>query len=412
MLSNLIVTRQIDSRTHNSKRSEFRLDSRLYLSNLRLIDVGATVTSAGTVYYPFNTGVTALCENVLLYSGNTLIADCQELFRYTGYTFKLKDNATQLGVLPQLSGVLQGQYSRVTNRGNTWQKPYVLSRIRDTITNTVTSDVTGTIRLNEFIDFLNSTPYLAYIPNFRIVIEWADLTEVGRLSVADNSYVPTAYTILEPRLVIDEVVDPALLEKIPPKMNVNFLAVEHTRQRVTKPADTTTTNKEVFRPRTFEGKYLKDLLYFWTPDDNAYENYSGYGRNVAQAVYESEWNLLLNNAKFLQQNGIDSAARTILFNKISRGALASPLAGFLYDNARDSYMFLDVLAGGAGLEATQNNYLTVGVEDNVNGMEIDHRWKATGTEDTNTWSAYNVHMYGRVAKNMMLDGAQVQTVYV
>lgn len=411
MLSSLVVSKQIDARSHNNKRTRFRLDTRVYLANPRLIEVGATVVGPEDAHYPTHTGVDALVDNVLVYSGTTLIGDCREWFRYAGYKNGQKSNENQYSVMSLLKRTRQGTLNKFVSDTNESEVGYgfVLQKFRDNATprNLVTAANLGYIRLSDFVEFFNATPYLSYIPNLEIVIEWGNLATAGRLDVPSGAAI-TSYTILEPRLVIDELVDEAALQAFKPEMAVNYLNVEYAKQDIAKPADTVNEQRTPLRPKTFDGKYLKDLVMAVTPSVDSHRQTSGLGTNAAFALYNEKITLYLNGSNMLQQDGIDSPARKMLFNKISRGALSRNLTHYLPIRDQDANLLDD---DRLKFQQGRQAYTAIGVEDLVNHFDIDFRRVGFEAENQDYYDAANVHLFGRVAKSFVLKGGRVAVAY-
>ena len=84
-LSNTTKTILLDPRSHNSSRTEFRLDDNFYSSSLKLVDVGLVDAGAGgkELLYPQINGVMQLIKNIYLYSDTTLIDSLQNIPQYT-----------------------------------------------------------------------------------------------------------------------------------------------------------------------------------------------------------------------------------------------------------------------------------------------------------------------------------------
>ena len=98
MYSNVVKSRILDPRTFNQNRCEFRLDesnSKVFLSNLRLINLGATSTSpGGGNYNVIGLGHANSIQSIHLYSGNQLLDQLRDVpswlaFRNTNNTTKL-----------------------------------------------------------------------------------------------------------------------------------------------------------------------------------------------------------------------------------------------------------------------------------------------------------------------------------
>ena len=409
MLSSLVVSRQIDPRSHNNKRSEFRIDTKVYLSNPRLIDVCSSYVAAGTIRYPTNVGVDALIKNILVYSGKTLIGDCREWSRYAGYKNAQKSNAHQWSVLPFLKRTRQGtinRYQQGVNGGNAgygFVREFL--RKQTAIDNEVgdADGFRGYVRLGDFVEFFNATPHLSYIPDLRIVIEWNNLTTADLLDDTAEVGV-TSYTIGRPTLVLDEIVDEAALAAFKPEMKVQYLNVEYTKQDIA--ANAAGTQRTAMRPKTYDGKYLKDLVVAVSVNDVNIAS-TGLARNTAFAFYQEKWRLFVNGANILQQDGIDTPARKMYFNKISRGALAR---GLFHNNYQNTYIAEVADQDRLQYQESRQAYLTLGVEDLINHLDLDFRRTYT-VQSAHTDLAGDAHIFGRVARTFVLQNNKVLTAY-
>jgi hypothetical protein len=406
MLSTMVVTKQIEPRYHTNYKTEFRLDDRVYLSKLRLINVGASVSGGSGVTYPFNSGVAEIIENMYLYTGNELIAYLREVPQYAAYKFAQRDNAHQKGVLARTALTQMGIKVEEEVLSNLWSEQRVLADTwSQNSRNAVTSTNLGHLRLNDFLEFLNALPYLPRIPNLRLVIEWGDLTQTNKLKYTT---VPTSYTIQRPLLVVDEIIDEQILAGIKSDFQVSYLNVEVDRQRISKPANATSIIRTRYSPKTFDQKYLKDLVVALVPDTDAYVQKSGLCRNVAVAQLNERFTFTVNGSQFLEADGIDSPAVRMMFNKISRGALARSLDHYNY--ARDGQE-LSLGTGDLYHQITRQAYLTVGVEDQISDFDINHEFQARGTEDQYQWVATDMFLFGRINRMLQVQNGRVLTAF-
>lgn len=407
MLSSLVVSRQIQSKSHSNRLTEFRPDTKAYLSNIRMIDIGASVTPSATeYYYPTNVGTDVLIKSVTIFSGNTQISDCQ-VSKYAGYKNGQMDNAHQFSMLPALKKTRQGTIN-VLERGVNLTAGYMKVRqnlrSESAVKNRVqiASGHLGYTRLSDFNEFLSATSTLNFIPNLKIVVEWNAPTS-SNLDCPDGVAV-TGYTINRPMLIMDEIVDEATLSQLSPKMDVAYLNVEYARQDIEAVASG--TQRSTLRPQTFNGKYLKDLVIAVRPitDDNLTS--SGLANSVARTLFEEKWQLYLNGATVLPQDGSDSAARKMLYNIISRGALARTMMHNTYSTLYENdYVSWDRLQNQEG----RQGYLALGVEGQVNQLDVVLRRTFSTITDLN--SSADVDFFGRVARRFTLDGDKVMTTY-
>lgn len=416
MLSNLVVTKQINAAPYGNLNAIFELPTRAYLPNMRLIDVAADVTSDQPVYYPTNTGVDALISNVLLYSGNSLIADCREFTRYSGYKNAQSGNAYQFSVLSVLKKTRQGTINKFAagiNQSVGFGAVRQTLRKRQAVKNEIQNadGYRGHVKLMDFLEFLNATPTLNYIPNLKLVVQWNKLTRAGTVDDPDAVGVDN-YTIGRPTLVIEEIVDEKMLASIRPVMKVDYLNVEYDKISIAAVQDVPPGGpvlKSSLIPKGFDLKYLKDVVLAVQPSADTDIDLSGLARYVARTMENERLEITINGTQLFQQDGIDSPSVKMLFNKISRGALQRNLwHNIPYSINVDQVLDWDRLQYQEG----HQGYYTVGIEDNIrrNGFQCVYRNDySDNNADLN--SAAQVHMHGRVKKSYVQNGNQVAVTF-
>lgn len=191
-VSNSIKTIQLEPLYFSQERVEFRLPTgRNFLSNLRMVDVGVSVSNNMSVYYPTNVGAYQLIKNIFLYNDNIEIASLHNCGPYVAFKNIVRGNANAYDVAQPL--VKSGFGFNIGADGEIeykWPK-------------TVTAGYNSGLNTSAWLDmrillpFLQPTSYLLgeQMENLRLVIEWEnnDLqwntpdasTDITGLTVAD-----------------------------------------------------------------------------------------------------------------------------------------------------------------------------------------------------------------------------------
>lgn len=406
MLSNFIKTRQFPTKDHDIYRTEFRPDHAAYLSNVRIIDIAATVTSAQTHYLPCNAGTDALIHDILLYSGNRLIGNCRNADRFAALENSKGNNGAQFSVLPQLKHTRMGTINRHevgvnANAGYGFVRQHL--RNANAVHNTV-ADVAlhrGTVLLSDYIPFFKSTPTLNFIPNLRIVIEWNDLSTSGFLDSPDGGTI-TAYEFRRPLLVMDEIIDPRALANMKPEMNVTYFNNSYDKTDIEAVASG--TQKTELPLNGFDGQYLRRLVVaIRTASDSASQT-SGLAGYVARMPYELKYEPYVNGTPLFQYQGLDGPTRFMAEAHRAGYGQAASLFHYLYRNYYADLTFdWDRLVNQVGRRA----YVVHNVDDVVNELRMDlSRTYIASPSELDT--AATIDCWGEVRRQFTLLGGDVQ----
>lgn len=312
MYSNVVKTRILDPRTFNQNRAEFRLDesnSKVLLSNLRLINLGATSTSpGGGNYNVLSLGHAGCIQSIHLYSGNQLLDQLRDVpswlaFHNTNNTTKLNAGKVPLGG-SSVSFLSVGTTDWAANN----QKPDITD---DTIgyypfgvnfKKTLTEDPndvatnSGWVSVKDMLPFLKSAMSLPtkVLTNLRLVVQFNTLAQSNKLRVANDD---TAITIIEPSLVVDEVMEGAESEALEKGfMGVSWDAIESDKlivPAITNPVDEPEASGGVkatsntFLVNSFTNKYVKKLILATQPTDPVTYSDGEFGTDQNGLIYAS-----------------------------------------------------------------------------------------------------------------------------
>lgn len=404
MLSNLVTVKQLPAQYHSNKMSRFEVDLRsdVILSGLRMGDIAATVTGGNNVAFPLNTGCASMIKEIHFLLNNVEVASNTDVYRYASIAYAQGKNDQQKGVLARTALTAMGMEVIDTELTNEWSRTGLQMGLWDQKNRaTVTSEHTGLIYLSDFLPVLKSTPTL-HGAKLTVIVTWKDLTTTNLLRYSSR---PTGYTIDQPTMYYDLVVDKLASDKIlETPMAFDYLNIEVDRQVLQKPANDTQILTTNYPLRTFNDKYVKDLVMAIVPDTNSKVQSGGLCLAVAQAERNESYNFIINGELLLPPDGINSrnkeqyaSAAGYLF---SRGKFHNE-----YQRDGADYYLDDWLPHQVG----QQSYIAVGVEDVVRSLEATVAYQASGTEDQERYVQSDLVIYGKVKRSLQvgMDGVVV-----
>lgn len=412
MLSNVLQRRAELPDKHDNSYSYWSIDpNKVILPNLRLAGVGATINPTGnaTIWrLPNESGIAEIIENVYVELDTEKIADNQNLSLYASMINQMRENKRQKNVISVLRRTKLGTISKYEEPINPWGSDGRIKARLLPVDNVLTSNPattsTGLIHLSDFIEFFNSkdVPYLPYLPNLRIVVEYKDLTREGVLVYPTTapSSAPTGYTILKPKLIYDEVIDQKSLAQIPRGLKTRYMEPVYEFQTINAVANNVDARQEI-RTQGFDGKYLEDLYISLEP---ASVGAIGQGYNISSAQRFEKIQLVLNGANHLPTEGLDSISKKMLYQVTSRGPLCIPYSGYQYqNNGKHFYLHLGTSTQADRdpdlvLKAGRQSYTTVGVGSPVGSLSV--QYSRRGWINDETQQPLNLNLFGRVWRQL------------
>jgi len=198
-----IRSEQIDPRLDQSnKRAEFRFNpASVYLSNMRLLNVGITATQAD---YDVGSGALSVIKNITLLSDGLVIDQLRDVDRYGAFINYNKSNAGNKSVNRFLKLNNLGYEVSKLNDSNVPEETKIVTPFTANQFNT-TLDTTkrSWLDLKELLPFLSQVLYLP-----------TDILKNMVLRIEFNSAVGTAQNTTAPLLVADSMGDDATAEKM------------------------------------------------------------------------------------------------------------------------------------------------------------------------------------------------------
>lgn len=267
-----VKTHLIDPSYHNgtsvNPRSEFRVEAnKAYMLNARLVNVGSVVASGGSgdpQQYPSYSGVLSLIKHIYVTDGKAqvdILRDVNKVGMQLNYkTSNSKANGMELRTLGNSLGFDSTQTK--TTRENFFFFEDDSTKATDDI------NTTGKFyfSLSRLLGFFSQIPLAdpqmpafstQFYKDFRIIIEWNTSNVFGGGD--------TVGQILEPLLVLDEVIGPMGEQFANSYKGCKFDALEY--DRVTLDAIVPTqavqevNKQQYYKLDAFKGKYVKHLTW-------------------------------------------------------------------------------------------------------------------------------------------------------
>jgi len=203
-----LKTSLIDSVYDKSNfRTEFRFtQDKLYLSNMRLMDIGVVSNDATGRAYNKLVGSYGIIKQMTLQDGNEILSSMQDFNRYSAFKSYIKKNDANNSVNTYLQKNNMGFIFEGTDSSVERTKLEHLQDGMSQITNDTSTTAKGWLSLRDCIPFLNASQYVPtnVFKNLRLVIEY----DTKKSSFTEASL--PVFATLEPVLVCDEMTNSAV----------------------------------------------------------------------------------------------------------------------------------------------------------------------------------------------------------
>ena len=317
--SNRVKVHEIEP-VYNSagNRAEFRFSSdKIYSTNVLLANLAQTQTTASR--YNRLAGVAAMFDNVMLYDGNVELQMTQLCALWGGWKQSRKSNSDhkdkQCMLVGNSAGFRYEGEDATANQGG--GKIFGRSlRNADVQTNNEIKSNTGkaSLPMNELLPILDALPFLdtSVFKDLRLIVEYN-----GAVAVRENK--GEAISTLRPLLVVEEMVDPAMVSSMMGKMGqVVYDNVESDRANVPQqlPTQSAALNRSQkqsvsFHLSSFSNKKVGKMvvvkqaasLLIRESNNTDYQN----GVCDSQGLYKESFQIRINGANVFPKNGITKA---------------------------------------------------------------------------------------------------------
>jgi hypothetical protein len=297
----------VDPINHTNKRSEFLLPvgDHMYFSNLRLLNVGCTLSQVGQdVLYNGLTGSLSCIKSIFLYDGRTVldsVIDFQNIVSFLNYkSTNMKSSQINKPLLHHslgfiyaqdvgLNAIIREDYKDINKTPTTNADTTPLCHI----------DLTLILPMLSAIGSLDTTMF----KNLRLVLEYDTKNAV----VEENDVnTITVASVVQPLLVVDELVNMMAVQQIRKDFKgVVWNAYENEKVNVPEHPETSTTQQLTYKLSGLASN--KNLgRVFIQKSSTAYtitDNYL-FLSNGSLAMWNEKVNVLCNGVQLLPYDGI------------------------------------------------------------------------------------------------------------
>lgn len=404
-----IETTEIQAHTNSSNfRTEFRLQSnKLYMSNFRLMNVGWQQATPASPKINRLVGCYGVIKSLSLFDDNELIDGLDNFNLWAAFSCYNKANDANYST---------NNFLKKNNTGlTTGTSIFGASDGIDIIVETLFADSVGSqltppsawLDISAYLDFLKQSRYVPshYFKRLRIVIEWE--TDITNLTPAAPA--GTAVTTLEPFLVVDEMVNQEMIQKVLSNYGgINYQPIETSRTVLPQVSPLPTVGVDdvlqevTFTIQGFNNKSINRLVMMPVGQNAS----TLYGKLNASAMKLNNFQVRTSQGNILQGQGITTDNQ--------RRAMMTDLYGDCTDAVGAVWVSEASSAIGTGVEATNTvGWMTpfcVKMEESmVQNFQVTVGRKSVysisaATQDLGRYNQQmNLHFFAEVQKSIRVN---------
>ncbi len=343
--TNNVVTEIYNSVFDQSKyRSEFRLTpDKLYLSNMRILNLGLTSVETSEKRYNLVNGAGAIIKNIYLYDGSIIL---DKIINYGDFSaFQAYNHTNQFN--SDVSKVLQRNglgfvYEKEPNAEDGPAEPITIKETFPNCPHTprATQEISamGFLNLREVFPLLKGAGGMQFLhtglfKNLRVVIEY---NVTG--SVVGSGLGEVTGTTL-PILVADCVEDPKVAEKFLSEFKQQTW-ISNELESVVVPATTTVGTQEIKYRLT--GALNKTVNYMLVQKKGTTAVSALYGSHGSESMVDETFQVVVNGSNLLPESGVTKPAERLAllhdtFSVCNTHTCAAELPMYYADEFIDSY---------------------------------------------------------------------------
>lgn len=293
-------------------RSQFNLtNDTLYMSNLRLLNVGLTGVE-NTKRYNLVNGVNAIIKNITLYSDNTIIDKVINFSDYSAFQQYNKSNQANSDVSKMLVRNGLGFVYERTPQTEAGEEPNAIT-IKETFPNAPhtpnasrENTVKGFINLREVFPILKGAGGMQFLhtgmlKNMKLVIEYMTAG-----AVVDGAGVIDATT--QPILVCDSVTDPSVASKFLSEFKSQQWVSSEIESVVLPASADAGRQSQKFRLTGAESKFVNSILIQKKGSTAVSTLYDSHG---SETMVDEQIQLFTNGSAHLPEQGVVSAMQRL-----------------------------------------------------------------------------------------------------
>lgn len=398
----------------SKKRTEFRLiDSTVYTSNLRLLNVGINYAGSASYIYNFTAGAYAVIDRIQLLSGNELLEEVRDFPKWM--TFQNYNNSNDmnksLNKYVNKSNFGFELVGGLTSADEIQYQSYYIGKTTFASSDNDSEKQLGWLNLRSVFSFLKNVQYLDTdkLKKLRVVVYY------NTRSVYDdntNNDLQAADNTAEPLLVADEVLEGGSMPDV-----VEYTPVEIDRVIVpneNSPTTAGTEKEKKYRVNGFNNKRVQRLLMVNSGTTNELLRHTKHG---SQAQVNQKVQVAVNGVNKLPFDGQEGANRRLALLHDTWGecntvdALAHVGCGSC----------VSVYSGNAGLfnyNIGSLDYFGMSINEKVEDLQLTYT-RTNVADDTVTNQYENqvneqleLTLFAEVPKVAQLKGGVVMTSYV
>jgi len=353
-----VKTHVVESHYHDNTRTEIRLEPRVWYSNWRLTNIGATMTAITNKYWALSSGCASGIRNMYLYDGNVLLDQKQECHQHVGFNSLRQSNEYNQDVDKELLQSHLG-YQVLEDKITGSHSP------SNAITDDATTTSTGWINLRNVFGFLKAVSQVSgkTFPNLRIIIEWRQ----DFINLMQDSNGLTALTYLKPQLIVDENLNP----KSTQSGSVPFWSTEIDRLEVPAVAINTPYSLKT-RVNGFNNKFVRRMAIANVNSTlgNAVASANKLKIDTSYPEKLETLQVIVNNNQIFEFKGIDNQAKKLAMLSDHWGDLNVPLGADWYAMRATTSLFT---ASSVPVDLVGKlSYYGFSVNDKLSNFEVEY----------------------------------------
>ena len=304
--TNSIYTKIYNSVFDQSKyRSEFRLDSdTLFLSNMRILNLGLTSTEGTDKRYNLVNGVGAIIKNIYLYDGSVILDKIINFGDFSAFTAYNKSNQANSDIAKLLArNGLGFVYERQPNALDSAANPITIKETfpnaPDTPRATPEETSMGFLNLREVFPLLKAMQFVhsGLFKNVRVVIEYSI---PGSVTAGLGEITQTTLPIL----VADCIQDPKVAEKFLSEFKQQVWISNEVESVVVPASSLTGIQSQKYR---LTGALGKTVNYMLVQKKGVSDLSTLYDSHASETMIDETFQVRCNGEDILPESGVVSS---------------------------------------------------------------------------------------------------------
>lgn len=347
-----IKTHLLDPEQDNTHRTEFRLNQNtLYLSNMRLLNVGLVKTAGAATQYNNLSGCLSTIRNITLLDGSVQLDTIRNLSQWAAFKGNNVSNKQAINMYNVLvknnrGFITEGVDAEATTNPVVGATNFNIQPFRNAGAITTSADTTDVawIDLRSLFPILSSAKALntSMFKNLRLVIEWQ--TDYDYVVLLNDS----TFSHIQPILAVDELVDSDIKNEMMNDMSpIQYITLENDSVYVpfvsgVSSTSVNTPQKGTYAVQGFDNKRVNrmviqkeatQVITYKTADTNL-----AYGKSASLGMPSEEWQVRVNGSSLYPGVGVDRGNQTQAIITDTWGTSIQPLGGVLKFDGQDTLM--------------------------------------------------------------------------